>query len=135
MRELPTYNGVMPQSAQQQFVRVEAPKVEAQGHILDNAIEGAMKVGDKLVELHDLGVQNEVGVALSIPSSRTPRAVRVSLLAAGEVVVNDVAHFGNVESTGCEVGADKHVAASAAELVESPLAHILFHASMISFVA
>ena len=60
MRELPTYNGVMPQAAQQKFVHVEAPKVEAQGHILDNAIEGALKVGDKLVELHDLGVQNEV---------------------------------------------------------------------------
>ena len=60
MRELPTYNGVMPQAAQQKFVQVEAPKVEAQGHILDNAIEGALKVGDKLVELHDLGVQNEV---------------------------------------------------------------------------
>lgn len=59
MRELPIYNGVMPQAAQQRFVRVEAPKVEAQGHILDKAIEGAMKVGDKLVELHDLGVQNE----------------------------------------------------------------------------
>jgi len=60
MRELPIYNGVMPQAAQQRFVRVDAPKVEAQGHILDKAIEGAMKVGDKLVELHDLGVQNEV---------------------------------------------------------------------------
>lgn len=60
MRELPTYNGVMPQSAQQQFVRVEAPKVEAQGHIIDRAIDNALKVGDKLVELHDLGVQNEV---------------------------------------------------------------------------
>lgn len=54
MRELPIYNGAMPQAAKQQVVQVGfTPKVEPQGEVVDRAIEQAAGVANKLIDLHD----------------------------------------------------------------------------------
>lgn len=60
MRELPLYNGAVRQTAQQQFARVQAPHVENMGHMVDGALEQLVGVSDKVIKLHDFGVQQDV---------------------------------------------------------------------------
>lgn len=60
MRELPLYNGAVRQGAQQQFARVQAPHVENMGGMIDGALEQLGGVADKVIKLHDFGVQQDV---------------------------------------------------------------------------
>lgn len=60
MRELPLYNGAVRQGAQQQFARVQAPHVENMGGMVDSALQQLGTVGDKVIKLHDFGVQQDV---------------------------------------------------------------------------
>lgn len=54
MRELPVYNGAMPQAAQQKFVQVpSAPKVEGHGEAVDRAVDKVVGVANKVIDLHD----------------------------------------------------------------------------------
>lgn len=60
MRELPLYNGAVRQGAQQQFARVQAPHVENMGGMVDSALQQLGTVADKVIKLHDFGVQQDV---------------------------------------------------------------------------
>lgn len=64
MRELPVYNGAVPQAAQQRFVQVgPAPRVEANGAMVDRAIDAATGAANKVIDLHDFteGQKAELG--------------------------------------------------------------------------
>lgn len=60
MRELPLYNGAVRQGAQQQFARVQAPHVENMGGMVDSALQQLGTEADKVIKLHDFGVQQDV---------------------------------------------------------------------------
>ncbi|MBR5895586.1 MAG: glucosaminidase domain-containing protein [Akkermansia sp.] len=60
MRELPLYNGAMPQQAQQRFTPVKhVPKVEQNGEQMDKAIGQVFDVIDKGKQLHDFSEQQQ----------------------------------------------------------------------------
>ena len=79
-------------------------------------------------------MQDEVCIALRIPTGRTAGTVNISIFACRHVIVDDMMHLRDIQSASCKVGTDENITTAIAELIESPLSGLLLHASMIDFV-
>lgn len=77
MRELPVYNGAMPQAPQQRFVQVQpAPKVESNGAVIDRAVEVATETANKVIDLHDFGEGQKAELERRKNENRMEEALR-----------------------------------------------------------
>lgn len=77
MRELPVYNGAMPQAPQQRFVQVQpAPKVESNGAVIDRAVEVATEAANKVIDLHDFGEGQKAELERRKNANRMGEALR-----------------------------------------------------------
>ncbi len=77
MRELPVYNGSMPQAPQQRFVQVQpAPKVESNGAVIDRAVEVATEAANKVIDLHDFGEGQKAELERRKNENRMEEALR-----------------------------------------------------------
>ena len=77
-----------------------------------------------------LAVQDEEGAPLGIPACCAPYTMDIALLALRQMVVNNVADVGNIETARSQVGADEHICRAVAETVEGVFALALFQSSM-----
>ena len=59
--------------------------------------------------------------------------MNIAFFATWQVIMYDMAHLGNIKAASCQICADKHIAASTTELIESSLTHLLFHTTMVGF--
>ena len=74
---------------------------------------------------------DEVGGSCSFPSCCAACAMGKGGLVEGQMIMHDVAHSGNVETTCSEVRADEYRGGSRAESVQGSLATLLLHAAMV----
>lgn len=70
----------MPQAAEQKFVQVgPAPKVEGHGSAVDQAVDNAIGMANKLIDLHDFGEQQKVELERKRNANRMEEAMRKKL--------------------------------------------------------